>query len=98
MAAAKPTNSCRNLLKKPEILPLPCEYIFSLMNFIAKYLKLFQTNSTIHIHLHRPIANFSCFQKGAYYAGIKIFNSLPPSLKTISDKKEKFKVQLKKYS
>jgi hypothetical protein len=36
-------------------------------------------------------------QKRAYYAGIKIFNSLPPSLKIISDKKEKFKVALKGY-
>jgi hypothetical protein len=48
-------------------------------------------------HLHTPTANFSCFQKGAYYAGIRIFKSLPPSLKTISDKKEKFKVALKRY-
>jgi hypothetical protein len=37
------------------------------------------------------------FQKGAHYAGIKIFNSLPPSLKTISDKKEIFKIALKRY-
>jgi hypothetical protein len=37
----------------------------------------------------------SCFQKGAYYAGIKIFNLLPPCLKIILDKKEKFKVVLK---
>jgi hypothetical protein len=48
-------------------------------------------------HLHRPIAKLSYFQKGAYCAGIKIFNILPPSLKTISDKKEKFKVALKRY-
>jgi hypothetical protein len=47
-------------------------------------------------HLHRPVANLSCFQKGAYYAGIKMFNILSPSIKTISDKKETFKVALKR--
>jgi hypothetical protein len=74
------------------------------MNFIVNNLKLFQTNSTVHSvntgnknHLHSPTANLSCFQKGAYCAGIKIFNSLPPSLRSISDKKEKFKVALKIY-
>jgi hypothetical protein len=104
MAGAKPRNLCRSLFKKLGILPLPCGYIFSLMNSIVNNLELFQTNSAIHSvntrnknHLHRPVANFSCFQKGAYYADIKIFNSLPPSLKTISDKKEKFKVALKRY-
>jgi hypothetical protein len=74
------------------------------MNFTVNNLELFQGNSTIHSintrnknHLHRPTANLSCFQKGAYYAGIKIFNTLSPSLKTISDKKEIFKLALKRY-
>jgi hypothetical protein len=31
-------------------------------------------------HLHRSIANLSCFQKCVYYAGIRILNSLPYSL------------------
>jgi hypothetical protein len=59
----------------------------------------FQTNSVIHSfntrnknQLHRPIANHSCFQKSAYYAGIKIFNSLPSSLKSLVNKKAQFKV------
>jgi hypothetical protein len=45
---AKPRNSCRILFKKLEILPLPCEYIFSLKNFIINNPDLFQTNLTIH--------------------------------------------------
>jgi hypothetical protein len=74
------------------------------MNFIARNLELFQTNSAVHNvntrlknHLHRSVANLSCFQKGAHYSGIKILNSLLPSLKTIWDKKETFKVALKRY-
>jgi hypothetical protein len=63
------------------------------MIFIAKNQEIFPTNSHIHAvntrnknQLHRPIANLSCFQKGAYYAGIKLFNSLPSNLTSITDK------------
>jgi hypothetical protein len=78
MAGSKPRNSCRNPFKKLKMLPLPCECIFSLMNFIVNNLERFQTNSTkrslntrnINL-LHRPVANFSRFQKGVYYASIK---------------------------
>jgi hypothetical protein len=63
-------NSCRNLFMRSEILPLPCEYIFTLMNFIVNNKEHFQTNSAMHSvntrnrdHLHKPAANFSCFQK-----------------------------------
>jgi hypothetical protein len=73
IAGVKPRHSCRNLFKGLEILPLPCEYIFSLMNFIVNNQKLFQTNSAVHSvntrnkhQLHRPIANLSCFQKSAF--------------------------------
>jgi hypothetical protein len=70
MAGFKPRNSCRSLFKRLEILALPCECIFSLMNFIVTNQEHFQTNSTIHSvntrnkhQLHRPISNLSCFQK-----------------------------------
>ena len=35
MVGVKPRNSCRYLFKWPTILPVPCEYIFSLMSFIV---------------------------------------------------------------
>ena len=45
--------------------------------------ELLQTNSAVHSvntrneHLlHRPNANFSCFQKSAYHVRINIFNNL----------------------
>jgi hypothetical protein len=97
-------NSCRSLFKRLEILALPCEYIFSLMNFIVNNQGHFQTNSAIHSvntrnknQLRRPIANLSCFQKSAYYAGIKIFNGLPSNLTSLVNKKTQFKVALKRY-
>jgi hypothetical protein len=41
-------------------------------------------------HLHRPIANLFCFQKGAYYSGIRIFNNLPQSITSLRSEKPQF--------
>jgi hypothetical protein len=54
------------------------------MNFIINNKENFQTNSSIpnintrntH-HLQTPNANLPCFPNSTFYAGIKIFNSLP---------------------
>jgi hypothetical protein len=83
------------LFKRSEILTLPCEYTFS----IVYNQEHFQTNFAVHSvntrnknQLHRPIASLSCFQKSAYYAGIKMFgNSLPSSLASLIHKKEQLK-------
>jgi hypothetical protein len=66
------------------------DYIFKLINFVVNNQEHFQTNSAINgvntrnrNHLHGQIANPSCFQKSAYYAGIKIFNTLPSNLRSL---------------
>ena len=48
-------------------------------------------------YLHRPVANLSCFQKGASFSGIRIFNSLPRSITNLKNEKTQFKVALKKF-
>ena len=67
-------DSCRDLFKKLEILPLYSQYIFSIPIFVIKNKHLFYTNNQIHsIHtrfktnLHPPTANLTKFQKGVYY-------------------------------
>jgi IS1 family transposase len=104
MIGAHPRTSCRRLFKKLKILPVPSQYIYSLMNFFVNNQENFQTDSSIHNintrnkhHLHRLTANLSCFQKNAFYSGIRIFNSLPRSITNLKDEKTKFKVTLKKY-
>ena len=84
--------SCRELFKKLEILPLYSQYIFSLSMLVIKSKHLFCTNNQIHcghtgfkMNLHQPIANLTKFQKGLYYAGIKIFNSLPHDMKDLAN-------------
>jgi hypothetical protein len=64
MVDAKHRNSCRALFKRLEILPIPCEYILSLMNFIINNQKNVEANSAVHsantrnkYNLHRPITN-----------------------------------------
>jgi len=74
------------------------------MNFIINNQENFQTNSSTHNintqnkhHLHRPNANLSCFQNSKFYAGIKMVNSLPPSLTILKNDKAKFKAALRQY-
>jgi hypothetical protein len=91
MMGVGPTHSCRELFKQLSILPIPCVYIFSLMMFVVNNLDNFQPNNSIHgvnarnkECLNKPFTHLSSFQKGVYYFGVKLFNSLP---KNIVDKK-----------
>jgi hypothetical protein len=104
MVGAHPRTPSRSLFKKSEILPVPGQYIFSLMNFFVNNQENFQTNSSVcsintryKHHLHRPIANLSRFQKSAFYSGIRSFNSLPCSLINLKNEKAQFKVALRRY-
>jgi len=67
-------------------LPVPCQYLFLLVNFIVNSEEIFQTNLSVHhintrnkYHLHRPDANLSCFLRSTLCDGIIIFTSLPYS-------------------
>jgi hypothetical protein len=66
----------------------------------------FQINSDIHnistryrYNLHVPNTNLSKYQKGVYYTGIKLFNNLPPTIKSLNDdiQGNKFKPAQKGY-
>jgi len=97
-------DSCRELFKKLEILPLYSQYIFSLSIFVIKNKHLFSTNYQIHsVHtkfktnLHPPTANLTKFQKGVYYSGIKNFNNLPHNIKDLTNKTKLFQNALKRF-
>jgi hypothetical protein len=47
--------------------------------------------------LHLPRAHLNIYQKGVYYSGIKIFNSLPQDIKTHTDNPRTFKKAVKKF-
>jgi hypothetical protein len=71
MAGVNTRNSSTSPFTRLDNLPLPYKYIFSLMNFVVDSREYFLlTNSAIHSvnprngdYLHKPTANFSCYQK-----------------------------------
>jgi hypothetical protein len=94
MEGAHPRTACGRLFKKSDILTVPGQYIYSLMSFFIGNQEKFQTNSSVNNintrsihHLPRPVANLSCFQKGASYSGIRISNSLPRSITSLKNEK-----------
>jgi hypothetical protein len=87
MSGAEPRASCRGLFRRLEILPVPCQYILSLMLFIIDNPNNFQTVLELHglhirskNHLFIPGTNLTSVQKGITYSCIKIYNSLPSSI------------------
>jgi hypothetical protein len=101
-------DSCRKIFKQLKILPFNCQYIFSILLFVIKNNGIFPTNNEIHSIStrkdivttcipHPPQLNLTKAQKGVYFSGIKVYNSLPQSIKQLSKDAKIFKVTLKKF-
>jgi len=97
-------DSCREHFKKLKILPLQSQYMLSLLLFVVGNRSYFKENLDIHnintrtkSNLHQPLANLSTYQKGAYYYGIKVFNSLPSQIKDLSANKNQFRCALESF-
>ena len=95
---------CLLKVKQLEILPVPCHYILLLVNFIVNNHEIFQTNSSVHNintrhkhHLHGQMPTYLVFKKSTFFAVIKMFNNLPPSVTILKKDKAKFKAALRKY-
>jgi len=74
------------------------EYIIPLLTLVSNNREQYFANSEIHninarhiSNLHLPRAHLNIYQKGVYYSGIKIFNSLPQDIKTYIDNQRTFK-------
>ena len=72
-------------LKKLDIVPVPCEYMFLLIMFTVNNPDSFQTNSAMHLmntrnkhQLNRPTVNLSCIHSSVCYSSIKILIVFPP--------------------
>jgi len=97
-------DTCCPLFKQLWILPLPPQYIFSILIFVVTNKKLFQLNSQVHNthttynnNLHLLLTGLTLVQKGVAYSGCKIYNHLPSQIKKISDNIALFKTMLKKF-
>jgi len=90
--------------KELNILPVPSQYIISILLFLTKNKDQFMTNSQMHkittwqtFNLYIPATNLTIYQKGVYYHGIKVYNHLPKTIKDLSGDKNKFKLTLKRH-
>jgi hypothetical protein len=97
-------DSRRKHFKELKILTLKSQYIYSLSLFVINNRHNYETNSVIHnvntrnkYDLHHPTSQLTVFQKGTYYAGIKVFNGLPAAIKQLSHKIKQFKLALKNF-
>jgi hypothetical protein len=104
MTKSKRRDSCRQLFKRLEILPLKSQYILSTLMFVVKNNDLSTTNQEIrnintrsNTNLHPPTCNLMVFQKGVSFSGIKLYNHLPPYLKNLSKEIKSFKPALKRF-
>ena len=87
MTGCRNTDSYRKLFINLEILPLPSQYIISLLLFMLRNKNQFLVNSEIHYidtrqhaNCHQPSVNMTKYQKGVCYLGVKVFNMRPSSL------------------
>ena len=86
----QPRTCCRSLFKHASItfiIELPLSIMRKIFKHIYLYAILIQGTSTIFID---QMPTYHVFKKSAFYAGIKIFNSLPPSLTILDKVKVKF--------
>ena len=51
----------------------------------------------VHGMYNIKLSNLSCFLQSTFYAGITIYNGLPPSLTILKNDKAKFKTALRKH-
>ena len=103
MTKTRSRDSCRQLLKRLDILSLQSQYILSILLFVVKNKDFYTTNQEIHnittrsnTNSHPQVCNLTVFQKGTYYSGIKLFNHLPLTIKSLSNEKNIFKPALKR--
>jgi len=73
-------DSCCEVFKNLEVLPLLSQYIFSLLLFVVKNRELFRPNSYVqnintryNSDLHLPTENVTILQEGDFYFRITSF-------------------------
>jgi len=98
MMGCRSGDSCRKLFPNLEILPIPSQYILSLLLFMIKNKNQFQVNSKIHkintrqhANLHKSFVNATKYQKGVHCIDVKVFNMLPFYIKAESDNPKNLK-------
>jgi hypothetical protein len=97
-------DSCHQLHKQLQILPLPSQHIFSLLVFLNKNRGLFLSNSEIHhintcynYNLHLSSTNLTLVPKVVLYSESRIYNHLPLNNKILLNDTKHFRSTLRSY-
>jgi hypothetical protein len=103
MLGCRSRDSGRNMFTKLKILPLPSQFILSLL-FVIKNMNQYTVNSKVyhidtrqHFNFHQPLPSLVKYQKGVYYLGAKVFSGLPSYIKHESNNPTRFKLILKDF-
>jgi len=99
------TDPCRKVFFSLKILPLPFQYILSLLLFMIKKKRYqfmvssetYHIDTRRHINFHQPSLNLNKYQKGVYCRGVKVLYILSSYIKIASDNPKKFKPILQKF-
>jgi len=101
MIGCRSRDSCRKLFFNLKILPLPSQYILSLLLFMIRNKNQWLVNSGVyhtdtrqHANFHHPSVNVAKNQKAVYCLGVKVCNMLPSNIKTEFPNPKKCKVVL----
>jgi hypothetical protein len=104
MMECRNRESCKKLFLNFEILPLPSQYMLSLLLFMIRnknqflpYSEIYHFDTRLHANFHQPSVNVTNFQKGVSNVGTKVFNMLPSYIKVESDNPKNFKLVLQKF-
>ena len=80
------------------------QYILAVLTFMSNNREQYFANSEIHnintrhtSNIHPPRAHLNIYQKGVYYSGTKIFNSLPRDTNTCTDNPKTLKKAVKNF-
>ena len=90
MTGCRSADSCKKLFFNLEILPLPSQYILSLLLFMIRNKNQFLVNSEIHHIDTRQNVNYTNLpqtwlntKRECNYLGVKVFNMLPSYTNTV---------------
>jgi hypothetical protein len=96
IVGASPRTSCRTIFKELRLLPLPAVYIVEIAMLVRSSFQTFYSRNNKHqystrnseVLLQYPRHRLTLLEKSPLYMGIKIYNKLPSSLKSVTTHKQ----------
>jgi hypothetical protein len=72
-------------------------FIVNNRNLYLDNAELYTIKTRNSLNIRPPLSHLTKYERGVYYAGIRIFNHLPTSIKRIADDTKVFKKILKRF-